>query len=350
MQLLITLFIALASGFLLYKLKVPGGMMVGAILGAAIYNILTDSAVFPAEAKFLAQVIAGAFIGSGMNRSDLVRLPKLIKPIFILLLNLIVINIVLGILIWKISDLDLLTSLMSVVPGGMSDIPLIAADMGANTGVVATLQFVRMSVGVGLFPILIQKLDTKLSHENPKVPEENKKSSRMKINREYNYRHLSITLCVALVGGYIGKKSGVPAGTLAFSMISVLILKLTTGVGNLPIELKRLAQVLSGAYIGVGIRASDIAIVKTLLLPVLLIILFYLLNCLWTGFVLNKRCNFERKEALLAATPAGASDMALISSDIGVDSVDLIVMQIIRMIVVIAVFPQIISLVVNILQ
>ena len=45
---------------------------------------------------------------------------------------------------------------------------------------------------------------------------------------------------------------------------------------------------------------------------------------------------------MLAATPAGASDMALISSDLGVNSKEVIELQIIRMVVVIVVFPQVI--------
>jgi len=51
-------------------------------------------------------------------------------------------------------------------------------------------------------------------------------------------------------------------------------------------------------------------------------------------------------ESMLAATPAGATDMALISADIGIESADVIVLQIIRMITVISLFPQIIRLIV----
>ncbi|RVU54512.1 AbrB family transcriptional regulator [Anaerosphaera multitolerans] len=348
MDFLITFGIALVLGIILYKLKVPGGMMVGAILGAAAFNIFTGRADMPDVSKFIAQVIAGAFIGSGMSKNDLNRLPKLFKPILILLFNLLVLNIVMGIVIWKISSLDIITSLMSVVPGGMSDIPLIAEDMGANAGVVATLQFVRMTVGIGIFPTFIQKFDMRFSSDNPNKPFEKETRENIKVKkREYNWIHLGLTLFVAFLGGYIGKRLGVPAGTLSFSMFAVLILKLTTGIGNLTIEMKRFAQLLSGTYIGSGIGLKDVLMLKELLIPVILIVVGYMANCIWTGAILNKVFKIERKEAMLAATPAGASDMALISSDIGVVSVDLIVMQIIRMIFVIAVFPQVITLVVN---
>ena len=44
MQFLLTLFVGAAAGFLFLKGKIPGGMMVGALVGAVILNIGTDLA------------------------------------------------------------------------------------------------------------------------------------------------------------------------------------------------------------------------------------------------------------------------------------------------------------------
>jgi len=84
---------------------------------------------------------------------------------------------------------------------------------------------------------------------------------------------------------------------------------------------------------------------RHLLLPILIIIIGYIANCFITGKIISKMYGFTRKEAMLITTPAGASDMALISSDIGVQNTDIIVMQIIRAVVVMTFFPQIISLI-----
>ena len=50
----------------------------------------------------------------------------------------------------------------------------------------------------------------------------------------------------------------IPAGSLVFSMLGVITLKLMGAGVFLPMPLKRLAQVLSGAYIGCGIGRADI--------------------------------------------------------------------------------------------
>ena len=67
-------------------------------------------------------------------------------------------NLIMGFVIHKVTDLDWITSFMCAVPGGMSDTPIIAADMGGNGGKVAVMQFSRLLAGIGLFPSLKRQL------------------------------------------------------------------------------------------------------------------------------------------------------------------------------------------------
>ncbi len=158
MSLIYTALAASVGGYILFRLKVPGGIMVGAIVGVAALNILFDCAYMPAAAKTLAQIVAGAYIGVGIDRADLQKLRSLIKPLSFVVISLLILNLIMGLLIYVASPLDLVTALFSAVPGGMSDIPIIAADMGADASKVAALQFVRMCGGIAVFPTLIAYL------------------------------------------------------------------------------------------------------------------------------------------------------------------------------------------------
>ena len=71
------------------------------------------------------------------RKKDLKRLPHIIKPAAILLGGMLCLNLIMGFVIHKATDLDWITSFMCAVPGGMSDTPIIAADMGGNGGKVA---------------------------------------------------------------------------------------------------------------------------------------------------------------------------------------------------------------------
>ena len=69
MQFLLTLFVGAAAGFLFLKGKIPGGMMVGALVGTVILNIGTGLAYMPSTARMAAQITAGAFIGAAMKKA-----------------------------------------------------------------------------------------------------------------------------------------------------------------------------------------------------------------------------------------------------------------------------------------
>lgn len=319
-------------------------MMVGAIVAVMILSLASDLAYMPSQAKVAAQCLAGAFIACGVDRSDLKNIPSLKGPLLVLLGSLLAVNLVLGLLIWQCSPLDMLTALLCAVPGGMSDTPIIAADLGADASKVAILQFVRMSAGIGLFPSLILYLS--------KEEEQTAAASERGRPGKAPCRPLDfpITLAAAFSCGIVGKLSGIPAGTLVFSMFGVIAFKLLLGRARLPVYAKRLAQVLSGAYIGCGITREDLLELKYLVIPAVLILAGYFLNSVLTGRLLRKLFGFPLRSAMLIATPAGASDMALISSDLGVESKVVIELQIIRMVLVISIFPQIISVIAGFFQ
>jgi len=125
--LLLTLAIGSAFGFVFYKLKVPAGLMVGALVSVTAINIIWNAGFMPNGTKTFVQIIAGAFIGCSMEKSYLKRLSKIIKPALIMLFTFLLLNLLTGFLIYRVSQLDLVTSFMSTIPGGAGDTPIIAA-------------------------------------------------------------------------------------------------------------------------------------------------------------------------------------------------------------------------------
>ncbi|WP_062428852.1 AbrB family transcriptional regulator [Treponema endosymbiont of Eucomonympha sp.] len=327
-------------GLLAAKIKIPGGLLVGAIIGAAILNVFTGTAYMPKDTKLFVQIIAGAFIGCTAEKSDIKRLPCIIKPALIMILGFLLLNMSAGFSIYLLSPLDLVTALMSAVPGGISDTPIIAADMGADAPKVAVMQVVRQILGIGVFPSLILLYDNKAKSKGGygnAYTEIRTKSKRKSVPA------LICTLLAAAVFGMLGKLSGISAGTFVFAIIAVLVLKLVFDYAFIPKRIKQGAQLISGCYLGSAVTLSDILEIRYLLLPLVVIIAGYIANCFLTGAVIRKVCNFTRKEALLIATPAGASDMALISADIGVENTDVIILQVIRAVLVMTFFPLLIG-------
>lgn len=339
---LLTLLVGLVFGHILLRLKIPGGMMVGSIISVSILNICSGRAYVPGMGRIAAQIIAGAFIAIGLNRSDLKRLRNIYKPAILLLTGLIILNIILGFIIYKISNLDLATSFMSAMPGGLSEIPIMSEEMGASFSIVAVMQFTRLIFGVTLFPSLINKI-SKSSYF--KVDEKTTDIYKRAVKSNSAPANFLLTMVIATVFGLLGKKTGIPSAIILFSMVSIIIFNLTTNKGAMPRWTRWIAQLLSGAYIGSSIGIVEVRQIKYLIVPIIILVLGYLIACFLIGNIMRKRFNMSLAESMLAATPAGASDMALISADIGIESADVIVLQIIRKVSVVSIFPQIINII-----
>lgn len=344
---LLTMIIGLIIGYIFMKIKVPGGMMVGSIIGVSFLNITTGLAYMPSVGRVAAQIIAGAFIAIGLEKDDLKRLKRIFKPALTLLIGMLILNIISGFLIYASSPLDLKTSFLCAIPGGMSDIPIISEEMGADSSKVAVMQFIRMVFGIGIFPSMITKVSKLKYFQDEEAQTEVYKRN---VSNNDSILDLIMTVVIASIFGGIGKWTDIPSATLVFSMFSVIIFKLITNRGSMPRWMRRLAQVLSGAYIGSSIDINEVMEMKYLALPAFILVLGYLIACILIGSIIHKKFKVPIDESMLAATPAGAADMALISADIGIESADIIVLQIIRMVTVVSLFPQIIRLIVSIVE
>lgn len=346
MWMVLTLAAALGAGLLVFKLKVPGGMLVGAILGAAALNIVTGQAFILSQARVLAQALTGAYIGCMMTREDVRHLPRLIRPYLFVLAVLLALNLVMASVFYHTTDLDLLTCLFCAAPGGMSDTPLIAMDMGADGSVVAVMQFVRMIFGMGCLPTVILLSDRVLEPEAVRELEDKTVQSSQSSQVEPTLWGFLPTMCLAVAAAALGKLSGIPAGALSAALIVAAALKLSGKCPGMPMWLRRAAQVVSGCCIGSGITREQLSAMKQLALPAAALCLGYMACCVGMGIALSKLFRIQLREAMLTLSPAGATEMALIAADLGVESTNLVVLQICRLVGVTLFFPQIFHLIV----
>ena len=307
--------------------------MVGAILGAVLVNLTTGQAYIWPQTRVVAQVLTGAYIGCLVTTEDLRHLPRVIRPYLAVMSTFLALNLAVGFFIWRVTDLDLLTSLFCAAPGGMTDTPLIALDMGADASMVAVMQFVRMVFGMACLPSIIVLADRKIEGDQM-VPEEGQGTHSLERKKAHvSLRKFLPTFAVALAAGILGKLSGVPAGSAP----------------PMPMWVRRLAQVVSGCCIGAGITRDQIFQLRQLILPALVLIAGYILVCVGMGRAISRAFRMDLKESMLSLSPAGATEMALIAADLGVHSTNLVVLQICRLLGVTVIFPQIFALLSNLI-
>jgi membrane AbrB-like protein len=347
-RLALTLAMGVLCGLLFKRMKVPAGYMVGAFVGVAALNCVAAVAWVPHDTRAVVQIIAGAFVGCSMERSDLVRLRMIVGPVTVMLSACMALMLAAGFCIYLASPLDLVTSLMGAVPGGINDTPVVAADMGADAPAVTVLQLVRQVLGVAILPSVIAVFDKRYnSRGKSNAPFQNSTSNKERREKSAQ-RSPAATLAAlasAAVAGLAGYATHIPGMTFAFAIVAVLLLKLILDFAYIPKWVKKCCQLLAGCYLGTLLTIEGLLNMGSVIIPITIVVAFYTANCFITGSIEQRLFGYERREGMLIASPAGASDMALIMDDMGIANTDVVIMQVIRAVVVMAVFPQVVNLV-----
>ncbi len=160
LDIIITLLIAFVGGTIGNWVKFPAGALAFAMFAVAAYNIKTGKAFLPMYFKRIAQVFAGAVLGVGIDMMVVLKLKTLVLPAVIMMAAYLLTCTIVTFLITskKNCPIDFTTTMFASSPGGISDLALIAMDMGGDSPQIAILQLGRMIAVVSVFPILYNML------------------------------------------------------------------------------------------------------------------------------------------------------------------------------------------------
>ncbi|MFZ5686731.1 MAG: AbrB family transcriptional regulator [Bacillota bacterium] len=144
----LTLIIAAVGGLIALKLRIPAGALVGSmILVAIVQSSGVPMGSLPSCTRIVIQILLGTMLGLSLTPEALHELKQIALPAIVLVATLVTTGIITGLVISKISKLDVITSLFSTAPGGMTDMVLLSSVLGADAPKVAALHLIRI-VGV----------------------------------------------------------------------------------------------------------------------------------------------------------------------------------------------------------
>ncbi len=281
-------------------------------------------------AKYLAQVLAGAYISCSVSLNDMRKIRKNLKPTAFLITGHIILNLCLGTAFYAVSSLDVVTSYSALIPGGLSEIPLIAEEMGGDPSMVMVIQFLRIVFGLALFPLVASRLRDTHRPGVDDIPVGLGQRTRS---------NLLLTCMVAILTAAAFKIIGVPAGVLVGAMVGTLILQLKFSKAWMPRSMRNFSQILAGAYIGCLITSESVEILRKSFFLLARSALFYIVGCFLLAYLLFKWYYLEPRMACLAAMPAGANDVAMIASDFNISVGEIAFFQIARMLFSVICFP-----------
>ncbi|KAA9028538.1 AbrB family transcriptional regulator [Niallia endozanthoxylica] len=344
------------GGFLLSLTGLPIGWMIGTLLTATFLTVLRPKKAYlsyhqggmPKYWLYIGQCILGIELGQRVTSSVLYIFLENWLTILIMLLLSILFTLFSGFILWKYSNLDLLTSFFATAPGGLSSIPGIAEEVGANTGVVSIIQTMRVFLVLLTIPVAMSFFSGNLEGLeglNP-VPEE------VIIVGIDQLTSTILFVLVACGGYYLGKYLRLPAPWLIGSMISVAIVK-AFGSILLGFDLNawwpQLFMIVSQIFIGASIGSR---FQKNMFRGLNRIILISFLNTVGLIFFTLLCANFVSiftditfLTASLAFAPGGIAEMTTTALVLNEDSTFVVAVQVLRVVTVCSTLPPLFRLI-----
>ena len=352
----VTLCIGVIGVWIARLIHLPVPYLLGAMIAIAAYNILTGAAYMPSWGKIVTQACSGIFIGLSLSRNDIRHLKDLLGPALILVGCFLVFTAAVGSIMYFVFGFDAATAYLICVPGGVVDVSLMAYDLGAEPAIVSFVQSFRVFFVYLVFPLII-------SWVGKRVPESNEgrdplsadaaEISETWIDRiipdQPLIKHI-VTLAIGILGAVIGKKLGIPAGALSFSMLFAAVFHLFSHRAMFDKKYKKIVQIAAGALIAVGITMDTVRKLPSVIVPTAVLMICYVLFNFVIARLMSRTKKIDYVSAMFSSSPGGASDMALIASDLGGQSPKIAILQILRLISVYVLFPTLVKIMISLVS
>ncbi len=160
MSYLWTLLIGLAGALIGVKLRLPAGALVGSMVAVGVVNVWGKIPIPtpPAGIRFVMQLVLGTILGTKLTADTFLALKDLWRPALFCTVIAISTGVLSGYLISRWLGVERLTALLGTAPGGISDMSLIALDMGAQTSTVMVMHLARLISVIIVVPWVVRLL------------------------------------------------------------------------------------------------------------------------------------------------------------------------------------------------
>lgn len=334
-----------AGGFLLSLTGISIGWMLGALITAMLvsfkYPRFLGEKGMPKHWLYTGQCLLGIELGQKINGSVLSVFQEDWAVVLVTLLLSIGFSLLAGVILWKLSSMDMLTSFFSTAPGGLSAMPGIAEEVGANTAVVSILQTMRVFLVIFIIPVAVSSVAfqpaAKLAGTSA--------ASLFEWNSVF---WTAILAAVAYAGYHIGKKLKFPAPWLLGSMVTVALVQSGASaykghdmVAFWPDESMIAAQILIAASIGSRFRTEMFTGLKKTIAVSFISTVFFITLMFICAYVVSKLTGLSFVTAALAFAPGGVAEMAATAVVLKADATFVVAVQVLRIVAVILLLPPV---------
>lgn len=315
----ITLLTAALGGLLFQLFNLPLPWLLGPMLASLIgSNAAKDYYAWPSLPRNAGMIIVGYTIGLAMTAPALKEMSRGLPSMLLMTTMLILWCALIAATVSKISGIDYKTMLLGSIPGGLTQMIILAEETkGIDITIVTVTQVIRLMMIIITVPLLVFG---PLGGVSGGASAAGVFSAADQATWEGLFPNLLVFIPVSIAAAVLGSKIKFPTPYLLGPAIATAILQLCGLSGPaLPQVLLAAAQLTIGTYVGLLLRPASLEHkVRTLALAlgssVLLIGGAWLLSMLLTS-----SAGASHATALLSLAPGGMDQMSLIAHEVNAD-------------------------------
>ncbi|MRH41141.1 AbrB family transcriptional regulator [Aquibacillus halophilus] len=325
--------VGFAGGLLCLWLHIPIPWILGPLLAIFMCKtFLPFKGESSTALRNFSFTITGIQIGGTFTAATIDLVLPYLLPYSLLTIFLITISLVNAYLLTKWIPIDVPTSLLGSVPGGLSAIIALSGSFKANTALVTIFHTIRLMTVLFVIPLLATQLFT---------PTSGSENVELLNGLDASQGPLwTIIILVAVYGLALLLQERIPAALVIIPMVIVAIFQITNyPLYHLPDFFYIFAQLTIGIYLGFSVSIKDLRKAGKYCgyyfgLTVILIAISFGL-----GYLFSLITPIDLVTAILSLAPGGLIEMALTAESVGGDPSIVGSLQMIRMLLIVLVLP-----------
>jgi len=339
-QMLKALCLSVTVGALFALVNVPLPWTLGPITAISLYSLKAGEQMYwPIKIRNTALIVLGYAMGRPFTVETGYKILEHLPLMLIATLITVFVGILVGYITHKKTGISLETCLLGCVPGGLSQMVVLAEEMeNTDQTAVTIMQTIRMLSVVFSVPFLTMHV---LHDGNPLAAAA---SSHMVSSNE-----IFIYICVAVAGAFLAKFLRLPTAFLLGPILLTGAFILATGIPApiVPSYLISTAQVCVGTYIGSSINLAKIKLYHGLMPCLFVGVAGVLLVSLFTGYMVVELTSVSFVTAFLSTAPGGLAEMGITALIVGADISTMTAYQLVRLLFIMLLFPIIVKLIIK---
>lgn len=312
-----------AAGQLFKWLQMPAALFLGPMLTAIGFGVMGASIRLPKNLFRLSQGTVGVLIAHSMTMAVLITaLHSWHVMVFATILT-VVLSALVGLALVRYAGIAGSTAAWGTSPGAASAMVALSEDYGADSRVVATMQYVRVVCVVTIGALVSRMIGVTGGGSEAHAQDV--------AVQGLNLVDFALSLGVIVFGVLVARR--IPAGSLMGPLLIGGALQMSGLLQiTLPVWLVALAYGAMGAYVGLRFDRATIAYVSRRMPAMILGSLLLILLCALSAWFIAHLLDKDFLSVYLATSPGGLDAMAIIAIDTHSDVGFVLAMQTLRMI------------------